>query len=188
MRLRPHNRVALVTGAIGKGTLLSPCYRLERRTQAGHKLVTEGALCLRGPGGVRVPDPEGRGVVEGPLGQSVVARLAARGDLRVADRTVADAILVARPPGLVAHGAIPHRRDVQLRDRSLLRDVRMTGFACDSCVADICKVLRMRELEISAVHRIAGRGRHVGFASNLGGVGIDYETPKLVIIRILLLD
>ena len=188
MRLRAHHGVAFIAGAVRKGTLLSPCYGLERRTQTGNKLVTESALGFRSPRGIGVPDPERSGVVERPLGQGVIAGLAAGGDLGVADRAVADAILVAGPPRLVAHRAVPHRWNVQLGYRSLLADVCVTGLARDPGIANVGKVLRMRELQISAVHRVSRRCRRIHFTGYLGGVGIDYEAAKLVIVRILLLD
>lgn len=64
----------------------------------------------------------------------------------------------------------------------------MTGLACDPCIADIRKVLGMRELQIPAVHRVSGRYRRIDLAGYLSGVGIDYEAAKLVIVRILLFD
>ena len=77
--------MALIAGAIRKGTLLRPRHRLESRTETGYKLVTEGALGLRRLRGVGMPDPECGGVVERSFGQRVIARLAARGNLSVAD-------------------------------------------------------------------------------------------------------
>ena len=121
--------MTLIAGAAGKGTLLGPRHGLQSRAQTGYKLVTEGALGLRRSGGVGVPDSKRGGVVEGSLGQSVIARFAAGGNLGVADRTVADAIFVAGPPRLVAHRAVPHRGYVQLRNGSLLFDIRVTGLA-----------------------------------------------------------
>lgn len=114
VRLGAHHRMALIAVTVGKWTLFSPCHRLERRARNGHELVTENALGVRGPGSFGVPDPERRGVVKGPFGKRVIARLTSGGDLCVANRAVTYAVVTACPPGLVTHSAVPHRRYVQL--------------------------------------------------------------------------
>ena len=46
----------------------------------------------------------------------------------------------------------------------------------------------MRKLQIAAVQRVSGRFWRVYLAGYLGGVRVDYEAAKFVIIRILLFD
>lgn len=114
---------------------------LQPRPSNRDELMTERTLRRRGPGSFGVPNPERRGMVGRPLGQRVVTRLASRGNLRVTNRAVADAEVIARPPGLVTHRAVPHRRYVQLGDRRLLVDVCMTGFTPDPNIAIVGEML-----------------------------------------------
>ena len=190
VRLGAHHRMALIAVTVWKGTLFSPCHRLEHRACNRHELVAENALGVRGPSGFCMLEPERRSVVKGPFGQRVIARLTSGGDLCMANRAVAYAVIIACPPGLVAHGAVPHRGYVQLRNRGLLVDARVTGFAIDAHIAVVGQVFGVRELQVSPVHAVPRhRHRPADIAARyLSSIGVHNKAAKLMIVWILLLD
>ena len=162
MRLRVHYAVALVAVASRRARpLFSSRNGFDSHSRAGKKLMAESAFGIGRARGFCVPRAKGSRVIVGPLGQSVIARLAPGCDLRVTDRTLADPIVGARAIGFMAHRAVPHRRYVELRDRSLLVYPCVTGLARYSMIAIIGQVLCVREFQVSPHHRVARRRRGV---------------------------
>ena len=156
MRLRIHYAVALVAVAPRRARpLFSSNDGFNTHSRAGKKLMAESAFGVGRARGFCVSRAKCSRVIVGPLGQSVIARLAPGCDLRVTDRALADSIVGARAVGLMAHRAVPHRRYVELRDGSLLIYSRVTGLAAYSVIAVIVQVFRVRELQVSPHHRVA---------------------------------
>ena len=157
--------------------------------------MAESALGIRRARSFRVARAKSRRVIVWPFGQSVIARLAPCCYLRVTNRAPADPIFVARARRFVAHRAVPHRRYAELRQRSLLSYISVTGLAGYPAISVIRQMFGVREFQVSPHHRVPRRRRRVIHVHNLSRFAARYprigrvhdEAADFMIVGIILL-